>query len=125
MQPKSAAIDTIGSGGKVLRTRSGLIPIIDLGGFFGFRSPPDVLDGHVLLLIETDSNQSFALVVDEIQDQRQVVIKSLETNYQQVGGVAAATILGDGRIALIIDPDRIVKDPGTIGQNEISLQMAV
>jgi two-component system chemotaxis sensor kinase CheA len=43
--------------------------------------------------------------VDKIHDQRQVVIKGLETNYGHVPGVAAATILGDGKIALIIDPD--------------------
>jgi len=49
-----------------------------------------------------------ALLVDEIHDQRQVVIKSLETNYQEVAGVSAATILGDGRVALILDIDTIV-----------------
>lgn len=125
LQPKTASIDVIGAGARVLQNRSGLVPIIDLGGFFGFRKPPDPLDDHVLLLIETSSNQRFALIVDEIQDQRQVVIKSLETNYQQVGGVAAATILGDGRIALIIDPDRIIRDSGMIGASEQSLQLAV
>ena len=64
----------------------------------------------MLLLIETENDRRCALIVDQIQDQRQVVIKSLETNYRRVDGVAAATILGDGRIALIIDPDRIVRD---------------
>ncbi len=49
-----------------------------------------------------------ALMVDAIQDQRQVVIKSLEANYGHVDGIAAATILGDGRIALILDTDAIV-----------------
>jgi two-component system chemotaxis sensor kinase CheA len=47
-------------------------------------------------------------MVDAIQDQRQVVIKSLETNYGRVPGVAAATILGDGRVALILDVDNLV-----------------
>ena len=51
-----------------------------------------------------------ALVVDAIQDQRQVVIKGLEENYGEISGIAAATILGDGRIALILDPDVIVSD---------------
>jgi two-component system, chemotaxis family, sensor kinase CheA len=44
-----------------------------------------------------------------IQDQRQVVIKSLEANYSRVHGVAAATILGDGRVAMILDVDGIVR----------------
>ena len=109
LQSKSSPIHTIGSRGRVLQNRNGLVPIIDLGEYFGFRTSPDDLAPHVLLLIESDNNQRFALIVDEIQDQRQVVIKSLETNYQQVRGVAAATILGDGRIALIIDPDNIAR----------------
>jgi two-component system chemotaxis sensor kinase CheA len=49
------------------------------------------------------------LIVDAILDQRQVVIKSLATNYRQVPGVAAATILGDGRVALILDIDTFVE----------------
>ncbi|UNC13888.1 hypothetical protein FE249_06420 [Acidiphilium multivorum] len=48
------------------------------------------------------------LVVDGIQGQRQVVIKSLEANYQAVPGIAAATVMGDGRVALILDVDAIV-----------------
>jgi two-component system chemotaxis sensor kinase CheA len=47
-------------------------------------------------------------MVDAIQGQRQVVIKSLEANYDQVPGIAAATILGDGRVALILDVDAVV-----------------
>jgi two-component system chemotaxis sensor kinase CheA len=124
LQPKPEAIQTIGAGGQVLRSRNNLVPIIDLGSFFGFRAPPDRIDDRVVLMIETDNHHHYALVVDEIQDQRQVVIKSLETNYQQVGGVAAATILGDGRIALIIDPDRIVGTQGLRGLSDLSLQAA-
>ena len=59
-------------------------------------------------MIETEGGVRCALMVDAIQDQRQVVIKSLEANYGQVAGIAAATILGDGRIALILDADAIV-----------------
>ena len=49
-----------------------------------------------------------ALLADDIQGQRQVVIKSLEANYRRVPGIAAATILGDGRVALILDIDALV-----------------
>ena len=62
----------------------------------------------VAVVIETEAGTRAALLFDAIQGQRQVVIKSLETNYQQVDGVAAATILGDGRVALILDVDAIV-----------------
>jgi two-component system chemotaxis sensor kinase CheA len=60
--------------------------------------------------VEGDGGSRAALLVDAIQGQQQVVIKSLEANYQQVPGVAAATILGDGRVALILDVDGMVSD---------------
>jgi len=62
----------------------------------------------VALLVESEDGSQAALVVDSIHGQRQVVIKSLEANYRQVEGIAAATILGDGRVALIVDVDTIV-----------------
>ena len=61
-----------------------------------------------MLVVETEVSARCALLVDAIHDQRQVVIKSLEANYRQVPGIAAATILGDGRVALILDVDTIV-----------------
>jgi len=110
LQPKTAEIHRVGHDSRVVANRDGLLPIVDLGEVFGFRQAPEALDGHVLLLVETDNGRRCALIVDGIQDQRQVVIKSLESNYGHVNGVAAATILGDGRIALIIDPDGIIRD---------------
>lgn len=107
LQPSTAQIHTIGSGSRVLSTRETLVPVADLGAIFGFRDTPVDLDNHVLLVIETETERRCALIVDGLQDQRQVVIKSLETNYSQVDGIAAATILGDGRIALIVDPEGI------------------
>jgi len=123
LQPKTAEIHPVGHDGRVVVNRDRLVPIVDLGEIFGFRPAPEVLDNHVLLLVETDSNRHCALIVDGIQDQRQVVIKSLESNYGHVNGVAAATILGDGRIALIIDPDGIIRDAtGHTGCEFISIQ---
>ena len=60
----------------------------------------------VLIVVEGAQGQA-ALLVDTIQDQRQVVVKSLEANYQAIDGLAGATILGDGRVALIIDVDAL------------------
>jgi hypothetical protein len=59
----------------------------------------------VLIVVETEGAGRAALLVDSIVDQRQVVIKSLDTHYRSVEGVAGATILGDGRVALIVDVD--------------------
>jgi len=59
-------------------------------------------------LIEGEGGARSVLLVEAIQGQRQVVIKSLEANYRRVPGIAAATILGDGRVALILDVDALV-----------------
>ncbi|QXT41185.1 chemotaxis protein CheA [Gymnodinialimonas ceratoperidinii] len=107
LHSSATLIHTIGSGSRVLSIRDRLVPLADLGAMFGFRGAPTDLENHVLLVIETETGRRCALVVDRLQDQRQVVIKSLETNYAPVPGAAAATILGDGRIALIVDPEGI------------------
>lgn len=65
-----------------------------------------------MIIVETDKFNRAALLVDRIHDTRQVVIKSLEENYGEIPGISAATILGNGRIALILDPDEIVHAAG-------------
>jgi two-component system chemotaxis sensor kinase CheA len=62
----------------------------------------------VLIVVDTESAGQAALLVDNISDQRQFVIKSLDTHYRSVEGVAGATILGDGRVALILNVDSLV-----------------
>lgn len=103
-----ALIHPLGRSGRFIANRGALIPIIDLADTLGLRATKD-LDRAVLILVETDSGRLAALAVDRIQDQRQVVIKTLEDNYGSIPGISAATILGDGRIALIIDPEEIVQ----------------
>ena len=108
MKPKGSEVYGLGPDSQVLGIRGGFTPLIDVGYELGFRSSRvDPMSG-VALLIETEGGVRSALVVDAIQDQRQVVIKSLEANYGHVAGIAAATILGDGRIALILDTDAII-----------------
>src|SRR5690606_35173263 len=101
-------IHYVGGHDAVIRFRDAFVPLIDVALGMGFRAAPIAPDTGVAMVIETESGQRAALLFDAIQGQRQVVIKSLETNYQQVDGVAAATILGDGRVALILDCDAIV-----------------
>ncbi len=108
LKPKAEEVYGLGPDSQVIGIRGGFTPLIDVGYALGFRSHrADPLSG-VTLLIETEGGVRSALMVDAIQDQRQVVIKSLEANYGHVEGIAAATILGDGRIALILDADAIV-----------------
>ena len=92
----------------VVKVRDVFVPLLDLGHELGYRAPPDTYDRAVALLIRQEDGRRAALVVDDIEDQRQVVIKGLEDSYGQIPGIAAATILGDGQIALILDPDDIV-----------------
>jgi two-component system chemotaxis sensor kinase CheA len=105
MRPSAASIHELGASGRVVKVRDRFVPVIDLGLLFGHRDQTGLVMDMVLLLVETDAKETFALAVDRIHDQRQIVIKGLETNYGHVPCVAAATILGDGKIALIIDPE--------------------
>lgn len=110
LTPQAADLHFVGGVDPVIRFRDRFLPLIDVALIMGFREQPMSPTDGVAVVVETESGQQAALLFDAIQGQRQVVIKSLETNYQQVEGVAAATILGDGRVALILDVDVIVTD---------------
>jgi two-component system chemotaxis sensor kinase CheA len=88
--------------------RGAFVRLVDIGCALRFRQTAIAPDEGVVLLVEGEGGNRSALVVDAIHGQRQVVIKSLEANYRQVEGIAAATILGDGRVALIVDVDALV-----------------
>jgi two-component system chemotaxis sensor kinase CheA len=105
IRPEPGSVHPLGPEGVVVGVRDRFVPVIDLGVLFGHRSEARAISDMVLLLVETDARETCALAVDKIYDQRQIVIKGLETNYGHVPCVAAATILGDGKIALIIDPE--------------------
>lgn len=108
LTPREQDIHYVGGVDPVIRFRERFVPLVDVAMAMGFREQPMVPSEGIAMIVETESGQPAALLVDAIQGQRQVVIKSLETNYQPVDGVAAATILGDGRVALILDIDALV-----------------
>jgi two-component system chemotaxis sensor kinase CheA len=108
LRPKPEDVKPLGPQGAVLAVRESFVPLIDIAMSLGFRAERQPPSDGVVLLIEGEDGSRAALVADAIQGQRQVVIKSLEANYRQVEGIAAATILGDGRVALIVDVDAIV-----------------
>ncbi|ASP40592.1 chemotaxis protein CheA [Bacterioplanes sanyensis] len=85
----------------VMPLRDEYIPIVCLSKVFGLRAQADLTDA-MLVVVDGDSGK-VGLVVDELLGQQQVVIKSLEQNYERVMGISGATILGDGTVALIID----------------------
>jgi two-component system chemotaxis sensor kinase CheA len=108
LRPRPEDVRPIGPRGAVLAVRGAHVPLIDIGVALEWRTKPVDASQGVILLVESEVGGRAALVVDVIQGQRQVVIKSLEAHYQRVEAIAAATILGDGRVALILDVDVII-----------------
>jgi len=93
----------------VLCVREKFVPVLDLGKELGYRDALSIENGAIALLISPEEGSLVAMLVDTIDDQRQVVIKGLQESYGRVRGVAAATILGDGKIALILDASDIAQ----------------
>ena len=110
-QPNAVRVHQLCDGVQVASIRGSYVPLIDVGVALGFRTGAADPASAVALLVEAEGGTRAALLVDVIHGQRQVVIKSLEANYRHVPGVAAATILGDGRVALILDVAAIVGRP--------------
>jgi two-component system chemotaxis sensor kinase CheA len=108
LQPKHGNVHSLGVDVRMIASRNSFIPLVDIGRELLCRTDDVDPTSQVALLVESENRTKCALLVDAIQGQRQVVIKSLETNYGRVRGIAAATILGDGRVALILDVDAIV-----------------
>lgn len=108
LQPKAHEVRRLGARGSVLFVRGTYVPMINVTEQLGWTAGATDPTKGVVILVEGEGGSRSALLVDEIQGQRQVVIKSLEQNYQRVEGIAAATILGDGRVALILDTDAVI-----------------
>ena len=109
LSPSASTISTVASGQQALLVRGEFVPLIEISKILGMPSNVEKIEDAVVVLTETEGGSRCALLVDDILDQRQVVIKGLEENYGHVPGVAAATILGDGRIALILDVASVVR----------------
>lgn len=107
LQPTAADIKTVSGNGRVVQVRGEYLPIIALHEIFNLH--PNVTSVHdgILIILEAEGRKA-ALFVDDLVGQHQVVIKSLETNYRRVKGVSGATIMGDGKVALILDTAALV-----------------
>lgn len=109
VQPRRELVHSIAGRSEMFKHRDALLPIIRLHELFGVEPDSRDVDRGLLLIAEADGRR-VAILVDELLLQQQVVIKSLETNFKQVPGVAGATICGDGTVALILDvPGLIAK----------------
>ena len=92
--------------GQIMHLRGSYVSVVQMHEVFGTRKSTDI-DSSVAIIAELEGGEQLALVVDEIIGQQQVVVKSITENLNHVPGIAGATILGNGRVALIIDPTEI------------------
>lgn len=100
---RARLVRTLVGGGSLVDVRGEFMPLIRAHDFFRVRGQIDASDDGILVVIDA-GDRRVALLVDEVLGQCQVVQKSLEQHYRSVHGIAGATILGDGRVALILDP---------------------
>jgi len=108
IQPKAEDVKTVAGQGEVVQVRGEYLPLTALYRVFNIRSRIRRPQEGTLMIVEADGVKA-ALLVDELLGQHQVVIKSLETNYRKVPGISGATIMGDGRVALILDVTGLVR----------------
>lgn len=106
LQPQDEDVRSLAGDGKVLRVRGEYLPLVSLNEFYRYGQPRR--DDALVVVVEGDG-QKLALEVDELLGQQQVVVKNLENNYRRIDGVSGATILGDGRVALIVDIGGLVR----------------
>jgi two-component system chemotaxis sensor kinase CheA len=103
LRPRRQDIHAVPGSGDVVAIRGQYVPLLYLAGLFGV--PGAVADAArgIVVVVENEGAGQVGLVVDELVGQQQVVVKSLEANYGEVEGIGGATILGNGRVALILD----------------------
>ncbi len=103
LRPPAHQVHSVVDGGDVLALRGDYVRLVYLHRLFGIEGAVTDPAQGLVVVVETEAGDRVGLVVDELLGQQQVVIKSLETNYRPIQGVAGATILGDGKVALILD----------------------
>ncbi len=121
LRPQAGDLHQVTEAGEIVIVRGEIIPVLRLYEAFGIE--PVITDPTLgsLVVVESDGRKA-ALFADELLGQGQVVIKSLEANYRKVHGITGATILGDGRVALILDVPALIR--GEEGDREPQLRAA-
>lgn len=125
LKPKATHIQTNKNLGETLILRNENLPIFRLGDFFGFRS--HIPTSELICLVIRTSKEPFCILVDDILYQSQVVTKQLGQEIQGVKGISGTTILGDGKPALIIEPNDLIKrkiSPGFTPKKEENAKVA-
>ncbi|MDQ2780113.1 MAG: chemotaxis protein CheW [Pseudomonadota bacterium] len=110
-QIRPGMVRSIGGSGRVVEVRDEFMPVLDLQQVFGVPAPllPDAANDNSIMVVAEAEGGRVALLVNQLLGQQQVVVKNLESNYRRVDDVSGATILGDGRVALILDVGSLVR----------------
>jgi two-component system, chemotaxis family, sensor kinase CheA len=107
-QVRPGLIKTLGGSGRVVQVRDEYMPVVDLENVFQVPRFDFENVSNIMVVVEAEGGR-VALLVDELLGQQQVVVKNLESNYRKVEDVSGATIMGDGRVALILDVGALVR----------------
>ncbi|ARP81422.1 chemotaxis protein CheA [Bordetella genomosp. 8] len=102
LQPTNEQIYSVAGNERVMHVRGEYLPLVEMHRVFSVGGAQDDPTQAIAVIMQAEDRR-FALLVDHLVGQHQVVVKNLESNYRKVPGVSAATILGDGSVALIID----------------------
>ena len=107
-QVKPGEINTVAQGAQLVKVREEYMPVIELERVFDVPRNDFTNPNSIMVVIEAEGSR-VAVMVDELLGQQQVVIKNLESNYRKVPNVSGATILGDGKVALILDTSGLIR----------------
>jgi two-component system chemotaxis sensor kinase CheA len=107
-QVQPGLIKTIGGTGRVVEVRDEYMPVVDLERVFNVPRFDFEHVSNIMVVVEAEGGR-VAMLVDELLGQQQVVVKNLESNYRKVDDVSGATIMGDGRVALILDIGSLIR----------------
>ena len=102
LQPRIEDLHPLAGGERVLEVRGEYLPLVELWKVFDVQGARTEATQGIVVILQT-AGRRYALLVDQLIGQHQVVVKNLESNYRKVPGISAATILGDGSVALIVD----------------------
>ncbi|CAM6374975.1 chemotaxis protein CheA [Citrobacter sedlakii] len=102
LQPREDDLHPLAGGERVLEVRGEYLPLVELWKVFDVEGAKTEATQGIVVILQSGGRR-YALLVDQLIGQHQVVVKNLESNYRKVPGISAATILGDGSVALIVD----------------------
>jgi two-component system chemotaxis sensor kinase CheA len=115
MQPTEEQLRRVSDTDHVMFVRGEYLPLISLRDIFSVEEAEKDVTRAIAVILQAE-DMRFALLVDHLIGQHQVVVKNLEANYRKIPGISAATILGDGSVALIVDVfalQRLARDPAS------------